>query len=116
MAISVTQTIDKPAECNNRSHPSARYISVIKVGLVRPHIQTGQTYAAAFFLTLLNQMLRVLGLSTALQFVAFGVAIVAGMIVSGDRIITFVENILQHVVDPLSTDSDVDVPVGALEN
>jgi len=59
------------------------------------------TYVAAFFLTLLNQMLRVLGLETALQFVAFGIAIVAGMIVSGDRIITFVENLLQYVIDPL---------------
>jgi ribose transport system permease protein len=59
------------------------------------------TYAAAFFLTLLNQMLRVEGLSTALQFVAFGIAIVAGMIISGDRIITFVENLLQYVIDPL---------------
>lgn len=59
------------------------------------------TYAAAFFLTLLNQMLRVLGLSSDLQFIAFGLAIVAGMVISGDRIITFIENVLQYVIDPL---------------
>jgi ribose/xylose/arabinose/galactoside ABC-type transport system permease subunit len=54
------------------------------------------TWCAAFFLTLLGQMLRVLGLSTALQFVAFGAAIVGGMIVSGDRIVTVVEGLVQR--------------------
>jgi ribose transport system permease protein len=53
------------------------------------------TWAAAFFLTLLNQTLRVLGLSTALQFVAFGLAIVGGMVISGDRIVDVVEGLLQ---------------------
>jgi len=52
------------------------------------------TWAAAFFLTLLNQMLRVLGLPTALQFVVFGIAIVGGMVISGDRIVTLIENLL----------------------
>jgi ribose transport system permease protein len=52
------------------------------------------TWAAAFFLTLLNQMLRVLGLPTALQFVVFGIAIVGGMVISGDRIVTLIENFL----------------------
>lgn len=52
------------------------------------------TWAAAFFLTLLNQMLRVLGLPTALQFVVFGIAIIGGMIISGDRIVTMIENLL----------------------
>jgi ribose/xylose/arabinose/galactoside ABC-type transport system permease subunit len=59
-------------------------------GLANP-ISTG---AAAFFLTLLNQMLRVLGLPTALQFVVFGIAIVGGMVISGDRIVTLIENLL----------------------
>ncbi len=54
------------------------------------------TWAAAFFLTLLSQMLRVLGLPTALQFVVFGVAIIGGMVISGDRIITVVENLLRN--------------------
>lgn len=53
------------------------------------------TFAAAFFLTVLRQMLRVLGLSSDLQFVAFGIAIIGGMIVSGDRIITVVEHLFQ---------------------
>ncbi|HSL45460.1 MAG TPA: ABC transporter permease [Anaerolineales bacterium] len=55
------------------------------------------TWAAAFFLTLLNQMLRVLGLPTALQFVVFGIAIVGGMVISGDRIVTAIENVLMGV-------------------
>lgn len=55
------------------------------------------TWAAAFFLTLLNQMLRVLGLPTALQFAVFGVAIIGGMVISGDRIITLIENSLMGV-------------------
>jgi ribose transport system permease protein len=62
------------------------------------------TWAAAFFLTLLNQMLGVLGLSSAWQFTAFGAAIVAGMIISGDRIITFVEGLLRGVYEPHHVD------------
>lgn len=53
------------------------------------------TWAAAFFLALLAQMLRVLGLPSALQFVVFGAAIVGGMVISGDRIITVVERLFQ---------------------
>jgi ribose transport system permease protein len=45
------------------------------------------TWVAAFALTFLATMLRVLGLPSALQFVVFGTAIAAGMIVSGDRIV-----------------------------
>jgi len=52
------------------------------------------TWGAAFFLTLLSQLLRVMGLPTALQFVVFGVAIVGGMVISGDRIVTVIENLL----------------------
>jgi len=54
------------------------------------------TWAAAFGLTLLSQMLRVLGLSTALQFVVFGVAIMAGMVISGDRIVGALGGVLQR--------------------
>jgi len=49
------------------------------------------TWVAAFFLASLNQMMRVMGLPTALQFVVFGVVIVGGMLVSGDRIIKATE-------------------------
>ena len=44
------------------------------------------TWVAALALTLLTQMLRILGLSTAMQFVVFGGAIIVGMLVSGDRV------------------------------
>ena len=53
------------------------------------------TWAAAFSLTLLSQMLRVLGLPTSLQFVVFGAAIISGMVISGDRIITVIENLFR---------------------
>jgi ribose transport system permease protein len=52
------------------------------------------TWGAAFFLTQLNQMLSVLHLPPALQFVAFGAAIVVGMVISGDRIVALVEKVL----------------------
>jgi ribose transport system permease protein len=58
------------------------------------------TWAAALFLVLLNQMLRVLGMSSALQFVSFGIAIIGGMVVTGDRIITVVEHLLRGVAQP----------------
>jgi ribose transport system permease protein len=54
------------------------------------------TFAAAFFLTGLNQMMRVMGLPTALQFVVFGLVIIGGMLVSGDRIIKGVEQLLRE--------------------
>jgi ribose transport system permease protein len=53
------------------------------------------TAMAAFFLTVLDQMLRVLGLPTSLQFVVFGIAIIGGMAVSGDRIVDLVEGLFQ---------------------
>jgi hypothetical protein len=40
-------------------------------------------------------MMRVLGLPTALQFVVFGLVIIGGMLVSGDRIIKAVERVLR---------------------
>jgi ribose/xylose/arabinose/galactoside ABC-type transport system permease subunit len=54
------------------------------------------TFAAAIFLTALNQMLLALGLPTALQFVVFGLVIIGGMLVSGDRIIRGVEQVLRE--------------------
>jgi ribose/xylose/arabinose/galactoside ABC-type transport system permease subunit len=54
------------------------------------------TWAAAFFLAGLNQMMRVMGLSTDLQFVVFGLVIIGGMLVSGDRIIKGVEQLLRE--------------------
>lgn len=60
------------------------------------------TWVAALALTLLTQMLRILGLSTAMQFVVFGAAILAGMVVSGDRIAA----ILGRVFRPPETAPD----------
>lgn len=54
------------------------------------------TFAAAFFLTGLNQMMLALRLPTSLQFVVFGVVIIGGMLVSGDRIIKGVEQVLRE--------------------
>lgn len=54
------------------------------------------TWVAALALTLLSQMLLVLGLSPAMQFVVFGAAILAGLIVSGDRIVAGLGKLLQH--------------------
>ena len=54
------------------------------------------TFVAAMFLTGLNQMLRVMGLPTSLQFVVFGLVIIGGMLVSGDRIIRGVEQLLRE--------------------
>ena len=52
------------------------------------------TWLAAFFVTLLNQMLKVLGLTNASQYVVFGAAIVVGMLISGDRIAEFIGRLL----------------------
>jgi ribose transport system permease protein len=54
------------------------------------------TWAAAFFLAGLNQMMRVRQLPTALQFVVFGLVIIGGMLASGDRIIKGVEHLLRE--------------------
>jgi len=65
------------------------------------------TFAAALFLTGLNQMMRALGLSTALQFVVFGLVIIGGMLVSGDRIIKGVEQVLRERRRPKRMDQDM---------
>jgi ribose transport system permease protein len=44
------------------------------------------TWIAAFALTLLTQMLLIMGLSSAMQYIVFGIAIIAGMVLSGDRL------------------------------
>jgi ribose transport system permease protein len=54
------------------------------------------TWVAALALTLLGQVLLILDLSQAMQYVVFGAAILAGMIVSGDRIAAGLGKLLQH--------------------
>jgi ribose/xylose/arabinose/galactoside ABC-type transport system permease subunit len=73
------------------------------------------TWAAAFALTLLSQMLRVLGLSTALQFVVFGTAIAAGMVISGDRIVGVFGGVLQRQGAGAWTGGSTTEPGGAEE-
>lgn len=54
------------------------------------------TFTAAVFLTGLTQVMRTMGLGTAWQFVVFGLVIIGGMLVSGDRIIKGVEQLLRE--------------------
>ncbi len=54
------------------------------------------TLAGAIFLTGLSQMMRIMGLPTALQFVVFGLVIIGGMLLTGDRIIRGVEHLLRE--------------------
>jgi hypothetical protein len=58
---------------------------------------------AALALTLLTQMLRILGLSTAMQFVVFGAAILVGMLVSGDRVAALLGRVLRPAEAPART-------------
>jgi ribose/xylose/arabinose/galactoside ABC-type transport system permease subunit len=54
------------------------------------------TFVAAIFLIGLDTMMQAAGLSTALQSVVFGLVIIGGMLVSGDRIIKGVERVLRE--------------------
>jgi ribose/xylose/arabinose/galactoside ABC-type transport system permease subunit len=54
------------------------------------------TWVAAFALTVLSQMLRVLGLSTAWQYAVYGAAIAGGMVISGERIVGVIGGLLQR--------------------
>jgi ribose transport system permease protein len=55
------------------------------------------TWVAALALTFLTQMLLILGLSAALQFIVFGGAIIVGMLVSGDRIASLLGRALRTI-------------------
>jgi len=67
------------------------------------------TWVAALALTLLTQMLLILGLTTAMQYVVFGAAILAGMLVSGDRVAA----ILGRVLRPTDAGGSAHRAVGA---
>jgi ribose transport system permease protein len=56
---------------------------------------SSSTWMAALALTLLTQMLSILGLSAAMQFVVFGGAIIVGMLVSGDRVASLLGRVLR---------------------
>ncbi len=55
------------------------------------------TWVAALALTLLTQMLGILGLSTAMQFIVFGGAIIVGMLISGDRVAAVLGHALRGI-------------------
>ena len=55
------------------------------------------TWVAALALTFLTQMLLILGLSAALQFIVFGAAIIVGMLVSGDRMASLLGRVLRTI-------------------
>jgi ribose transport system permease protein len=58
------------------------------------------TWVAAFALTLLNQMLLILGLSIGWQYIVFGAAIIVGMLISGDRIASLLGRLLRPRASP----------------
>jgi ribose transport system permease protein len=58
------------------------------------------TWVAALALTLLTQMLLILGLSTALQYIVFGAAIITGMLISGDRVAALLGRVLRPSEPP----------------
>jgi hypothetical protein len=58
---------------------------------------------AALALTFLTQMLLILGLSAAMQFVVFGAAIIVGMLVSGDRVASLVGRFLRPIETPVAS-------------
>jgi len=45
-------------------------------------------------------MLRILGLSTAMQFIVFGGAIIVGMLISGDRVASVLGRVLRAIEAP----------------
>jgi ribose transport system permease protein len=55
------------------------------------------TWVAALALTLLTQMLLIMGLSVALQYIVFGAAIITGMLISGDRMASLLGRLLRPV-------------------
>jgi ribose transport system permease protein len=66
------------------------------------------TWVAAFALTLLNQVLLIRGLSTGMQFVVFGAAIIVGMLISGDRIASLLGRLLRPRAAPARIASGVE--------
>jgi ribose/xylose/arabinose/galactoside ABC-type transport system permease subunit len=66
------------------------------------------TWVAALALTFLTEMLLILGLSAALQFIVFGAAIIVGMLVSGDRIVSLAGRLLRRIEPPAGTHTEVE--------
>jgi ribose transport system permease protein len=67
------------------------------------------TWMAALALTFLTQMLLILGLTAAMQFVVFGAAIIVGMLVSGDRVATLLGRLLRPGEPPAARNVGMDL-------
>ena len=66
------------------------------------------TWMAALSLTFLTEMLLILGLSAAMQFVVFGAAIITGMLISGDRVASLIGRALRPVEAPAGNHPTLD--------
>jgi ribose transport system permease protein len=66
------------------------------------------TWVAALALTFLTQMLLILGLSAAMQFIVFGAAIIVGMLISGDRVANLLGRALRPAEAQASSPAFVD--------
>ena len=65
------------------------------------------TWVAALALTFLPQMLIVMGKSPPWQFIVYGAAIIVGMLVSGDRIVSVAGRLLRRIETRASTHTEV---------
>jgi ribose transport system permease protein len=65
------------------------------------------TWVAALALTFLTEMLLIFGLSAALQFIVFGVAIIVGMLVSGDRVASLLGLVVRRLEPPAGSRPEV---------
>ena len=67
------------------------------------------TWMAALALTLLTEMLLVMGLSAAMQYVVFGAAIIVGMLISGDRVASLIGRVLRPIEAPAGNQPEVEI-------
>jgi ribose transport system permease protein len=66
------------------------------------------TWVAALALTLLNQVLLILGIAVGWQFIVFGAAIIVGMLISGDRVTSLLGRLLRPRASPARIASGFD--------
>ena len=65
------------------------------------------TWMAAIALTFLTEMLLIFGLAAAWQKIVFGAAIIVGMLVSGDRVASFLGRVLRTIETTKGTRPEV---------
>ena len=94
--------------CSRRSPPSSSPARRSRAGLA----SATSTWVAAFALTLLNQMLIILGIAVGWQFIVFGAAIIVGMLISGDRVASLLGRLLRPRAAPTRIASGVEHNTG----